>query len=225
MRASGSVGLCAVLALSLVSYPSAAGQQSSSSRQSVKNNGQGGGDHDRDKDDHGGHKGNPGQCPAGTPGPPGPPGPQGPKGDPGPKGDQGLTGPEGAEGPRGPSDAFAFAGIDSSVLSLQGADIGVLALPPGAYVITAKSRFDLPPDSQPTAINCTLALADGANLAGPFLDDSAASLALFEGSVTLPLLVAGEVPSGGTAVLNCHGDTVAYSSVKLVAIRVGALNP
>jgi len=225
MRASGSVGLCAVLALSLVSYPSAAGQQSSSSKQSIKNNGQGGGDHDKakdkDKDDHDGHKGNPGQCPAGTPGPPGP---AGPKGDPGPAGPEGPQGPDGAEGPRGPSDAFAFVGVDSVILSVQGADIGGLILPPGAYVVTAKAQFDLQPDKAGTRINCTLVLTDAQNQGGPFLDASAASLAA-EGSATLPLSAVGDVLSGGTAVLNCAADDVEASNVKVIAIRVGALNP
>ena len=97
MKACGVAGLCAVFALSLVSYARADEPQSSVSLQRVGN----GGSHDRDNDkgnpkddrddDKDGHTGTPKPCP------PGVPGPQGPKGDPGV-----LPGRQGRPGPAGP---------------------------------------------------------------------------------------------------------------------------
>jgi hypothetical protein len=106
-------------------------------------------------------------------------------------------------------------------------DVGMLfGLPAGPHVVRAKVVLDLPLDSPATAVHCTLTLSDAANLSGPFLDMSVVSMSSDngnEGFATLPLLVAGEIPSGGTAVLNCVGDNVVASNVKITAVQAETL--
>jgi hypothetical protein len=94
-------------------------------------------------------------------------------------------------------------------------------LPAGQYVVTAKAQFDLLAETD-SFVFCTLTLSDGANQTGPFVDTSAASLNP-PIRTTLPFSVAGDIPSGGTAVLNCDGNSAAARSVKITAIQVGSL--
>jgi len=171
----------------------------------------------------------------GVQGIPGPKGDQGTQGIPGPKGDQGTQGipglpgepgsqgdpgPEGPPGPRGPSDAFAI--VRGPIPISGGMDVAELTgLPAGMYVAMAKAQFNLQSES-PTSVSCTLTLSDAADQGGPFIDRSAASLP-GAGTTTLPFSAVGDLPSGGTAVLNCGGNDVVATNVKLTAIQVGSL--
>jgi hypothetical protein len=95
-------------------------------------------------------------------------------------------------------------------------------LPAGKHVVTAKAILQAVNESSSTVV-CRLTLSDAANLgAGPYVDDATASLST-NFRATLPLLVAGDIPSGGTAVLVCFGPSAVASQVKLVSIQVDKL--
>jgi hypothetical protein len=110
----------------------------------------------------------------------------------------------------------------------QGADIAMLTgLPEGGlFVVTAKAQFDFQrtEDTPSTFINCTLTLEDAGNVTGPFVDGAGVSL-IVESRATLPLSTVADLPSGGTAVLNCTGNRVRAGNVTLIAIQVATLTP
>jgi hypothetical protein len=96
-------------------------------------------------------------------------------------------------------------------------------VPTGKFVVTGKAQFDLNADLAGVTATCTLEVSDAANLTGPFTDGSAVALTS-PGTATLPLSAVADLPSGGAAVLNCVGDRVQASNVKLTAIQVGSLS-
>jgi hypothetical protein len=77
------------------------------------------------------------------------------------------------------------------------------------------------PDDEPAArAECTL------DVAGLFSDFSAVVLRGPDPppAATIPALVAAELPSGGSAVWTCSGETIISAlDVKMTAIQVGSL--
>jgi hypothetical protein len=98
-----------------------------------------------------------GQLPAGAKGDTGPQGPQGAQGsqgEKGEKGDQGLQGIQGVQGERGPSDGYSSANNASTSVGAGAED--TLAVPAGAYVVTATADVENGSTGAAGTVTCTL---------------------------------------------------------------------
>jgi hypothetical protein len=133
-----------------------------------------------------------GQLPAGAKGDSGPQGPQGSQGEKGEKGDQGLQGIQGVQGERGPSDGYSSA--NNATTSVGGGAEDSLAVPAGAYVVTASADVENGSTGAAGSVTCSLKsdifsidtstvemVADGA---GPDHGTIALSAAVQAGSAT-----------------------------------------
>ena len=178
--------------------------------------------------------------PAGATGADGPQGPQGLKGDTGAKGDQGLQGlpgdpgQKGDQGDPGEMGAPGVDGISPAAIALLGrvtpwditggVDVGVLLLPPGKYVVTAKVQIDgqgLGEPGPPWTASCRLDVRGDALGTTDFSEVQLAT----PSKTTVPLLTAADVSAGGgEAILNCAGDSLSASNVRLTAIQVQPLD-
>ena len=191
-----------------------------------------------------GRAGNAGPAgPQGPPGPigpqgdPGPAGPQGPSGPPGPAGPEGSAGPKGPPGPAGPSDAFVMRqAIETPVTVGASGGTSVLpnpfALPPGAYVLTAKAvAWNLAELATTFSCQITDSIASkertvydrsSATLPGP----TEIAPGFFEdGSATITMHAA--VDHGGTFFIECSvrgmQSSARVENAALTAIRIGTL--
>jgi hypothetical protein len=92
------------------------------------------------------------------------------------------------------------------------------------FAAKTQLELDFVDGDLPIRVSCTLTVTDLVNPT-PFTDASAVNvlLAPTPGASTIPLSVAADLPSGGTAVLACNGNNVAASNTKLNAIQVGSL--
>jgi hypothetical protein len=134
---------------------------------------------------------------------------------------------KGDTGPPGLSAASAFVGMVTPTLitpvTSPTVQIGELAdLPPGDYIVMAKASFARPSDSTGNVrVDCTLEEV-GAPPESPL--DSAAVRFAAQGPAQLSFLAPAQLAGGGTVVLNCAGDTVSASDVKLTAILIDNLS-
>lgn len=87
----------------------------------------------------------------------------------------------------------------------------------GKYVVVAKAQFDHADDQPDTTVECRLVVG------GVVVDESAARLPS-AGISTLPLSAAVDLATDGSAILNCQGDRVSASRVKLTAIQVDSVS-
>jgi hypothetical protein len=149
-------------------------------------------------------------------GPRGADGAQGPKGDTGAKGDPGAPG---ATGPRGPSDAFTLA------KSGFGGGAPKLTLPAGRYMLFAKVAITGRTDANDIDNNCTFGSPED-----PTHGDFGYA-ALPQGTpmsvpeTTMTLLASADLPSGGTAEVQCNlGTGGAVGRWHLAAIKVETLS-
>jgi hypothetical protein len=159
-------------------------------------------------------------------------GPQGFQGDPGSKGDPGEPGAPGAPGEPGAPGvdgispaAFVLLGrLTPWDITTGGVDVGVLPLPPGNYVVTAKVQIDgqgLGEVGPPWTAYCRLDVRGDALGTTDFSEVQLAT----PSKTTVPLLTAADVSAGGgEVILNCAGDGLSASNVKLTAIQVQPLD-
>jgi hypothetical protein len=131
-----------------------------------------------------------------------------------------LTGPT---GPSGISAAFAFS--DPGPIELPVAPtsltIGVLnGLVAGKYVISGKAQIDFFRDLSPSTATCTLSVTD---INGTIELDASAATFSNPTTATLPFAATADLPLGGDLTLDCVGDRMTASRIKLTAIQVDAL--
>ena len=157
------------------------------------------------------------QGPTGPQGDTGPQGPTGPQGDTGATGPQGLTGPQGPEGPVGPQGppgpteaAIGRAGSGSTIAAETPADVAMVVIQPGRWVLQAKAFVGTL--HARSSGSCTLHndhqtfVLDG----GVFPGDTVALLdvATFD-AVTSVFLRCSTTPGQGTSVQVLDGVVVA----------------
>jgi hypothetical protein len=151
----------------------------------------------------------------GQQGDPGPKGEPGPNGEPGPKGDPGEPGLSAAypssRGPVAIAKTPAWTTVDS------------LVVPPGNYVINAKSEAST---TVGTSVRCELGLITGAG-AFALVDSMRTDLEGEEHVAGLVLQQTDSAPAGRTYSLRCQASPVVAAVVmdftKLTAIKVGSI--
>jgi hypothetical protein len=142
----------------------------------------------------------------------GPVGPQGPKGD------------AGAPGPTGPSDVY-IAGSATHTHTPPYPEVASVSVPPGEYLIEAKTDIGSDTAGAGGAGGCLIAPALGAEAWD-------ASSAAFPGivsqftSTNLSLAGAAALPSGGTVILACKENqgSLFTDDARLWATKVGSLH-
>lgn len=183
------------------------------------------------------------QGPAGPQGPSGPQGPPGPQGSQGPQGPTGQTGPQGPQGPQGPagpsgtgSDLFQKQIGPPNSATLQGPSVNVfpeilrLTLPPGRYLITAKTVINNDNNlaAQNNARTAGCAVSQATVVSGPN-DRAYALVDGFDGRATVTNLLPLDLPNGGDVILGCEvlfdppNNKVFARDVRLVAQRVSTI--
>ena len=154
----------------------------------------------------------------GARGPRGPRGPRGFKGEQGEQGEQGKQGNRGAAGQRGPSDAYYAQSAGGSV---DNAVTLSLVLPAGNYTAVAKAVIKSDTEVGRN-LTCTL---DSAQDSDADHSDSSTGNAPSDSRDTLALTTIFALPSGGTVVLSCSGDTPStVEFMRIVATKVATLN-
>jgi hypothetical protein len=96
-------------------------------------------------------------------------------------------------------------------------DLGVLSLLMGKYVVVAKAQFNVNVEQVETTVECTLVGG------GDIIDESAVRL-ISPAISTLALSAAVDLTTDGSVALNCQGDQVFASRVKLTAIQVDSVS-
>jgi hypothetical protein len=142
----------------------------------------------------------------------GPAGPQGPKGEPGPK------------GATGPSDVY-IAGSATHTLTNAYTEVASVSVPPGEYLIEAKTDIGSSTAGVGGAGGCLIVPALGAEAWD-------AGSAAFPGiaaqftSTNISLAGAAALPSGGTIVLGCKENegSLFTDDARVWATRVGSLH-
>ena len=159
-------------------------------------------------------------------GPAGPAGPAGPKGDKGDKGDAGsagAAGEPGQTGPRGPSDAVFEYEDGFANWQTQLADLVVVDLPAGNWVVNANTVANNNTPGAATPVSCQLEVGGVkvAEAAGVTLADNGTA----GEREAIALTGARTLASAGTAALRCEANVVTGSFIdsSITAIRVETL--
>jgi hypothetical protein len=151
-------------------------------------------------------------------------GPAGPAGAAGPAGPAGAAGAKGDQGAPGPSHVFASSSPFSSIVS-SGSQVGTLAVPAGAYSISAKLWVEASDTGTfEYSADCTLN-------AGTDSDDShiqSGSTSGYDSDVPMSMALVHTFASSAAVTVRCGGSgspiTLLAHNIVITATAVGAIN-